>query len=399
MLKQPAIHLNTGKKLLAASRLNRPPFGIPSFAAELRALEELGIARLDESGGGAPRLVRTVLHDTDESRKLGYALAGNELLDRQLTELLFHDFRKQNIVAWSPIPDSATEQYFNDQWFSAHAFSKLRPVMRYEKGKPPVSCATVFDVRAGIAELADVEAFLARIRRAGDRPGSNLRILGVMGARYFEPDAFGLGKEQGLILINFQQAIGDEALEALAAVDRILSLAPGEAPQGKQPDYGDLFQKLRHHPQVKAIAGLAFESLAACVLQADGWTDAKTGLSVPFGQTSREIDVCVRRGDRFLLVECKAYAAKKDLPHDDILKFFTETVPAFRKDMASVRPVRELSAELWTTGKVTADNRATLNHIREKFSDVEMAIKSAAEITIPNDIKSSRALLEGLGHL
>ena len=44
-----------------------------------------------------------------------------------------------------------------------------------------------------------------------------------MAARFFEPAAFAKGKNLGFVMVNFHEEIGDEALEALAAVEKIVT--------------------------------------------------------------------------------------------------------------------------------------------------------------------------------
>jgi hypothetical protein len=343
-----------------------------------------------------------VLLDTDESRKLGYELAGKQLLDQQLTSFLFRDFQKQNQIAWGSASSVDAEHIYNGQWFSAHGYSWLRPLRHFLEGTA-IPCPTVFDVRAEAASLADVEAFCARIKRAGDRPRSKLRLLGVMAARFFEPDAFVLGKEYGLILVNLQQSIGDEALETLAIIDKILAVEPTAVAPAATADFVDLFKKLRYHPQAKNLAGLAFESFSASVLQANGWSDVRTNLAVPFrrgtGATSRDVDVSGRQGDRYLIVECKAHAGTKPVERDDVLKFFDETAPSFLKYMAPRQPVKTLQAEFWTTGQVPAEYQELLEGFETKHGIYECVIRTADQIEIPNHISSMRPLLKCIAEL
>jgi hypothetical protein len=103
--------------------------------------------------------------------------------------------------------------------------------------------------------------------------------------------------------------------------------------------------------------------------------------------------------DGYLLVECKAYSSSKELPREDIIKFFTETVPAYKNHMADKQPIRRLRAELWTTGVVSAESTKLLDTIIGAGVARDYAIMPAAKIEVPNDIKSAKRLLECIGAL
>jgi hypothetical protein len=216
MLRSPAIHEYTLTKLLASTL---DPAKYPdqrSLAEEVEVLVELGIGKVDISVTGQLRFVRPAIFEEEESVAWSRALSAQQQLEEQLTKLLLLSFKRQNLVSWTFEPEVGKEHAFNGQWFSAYGFSWLRPIVTPIPGEKADPCPVVFDVRSTAATVADVEAFVARIRHAGYRPNSKLRILGVMGARFFEPGAHELAKKNGFVLVNFHQEIGNEALEALA---------------------------------------------------------------------------------------------------------------------------------------------------------------------------------------
>lgn len=403
MLRYPGIHPDTVTKLLAATLEPKKHPDQRSVTDEMLVLEELGIGVIEYVDSGLPRFVRRLLLGTEESLALGYQLAGQKLLDEQLTKLLVQNLRNQNIISWGGTDlDSAVEHSYNGQWFSASGYSWLRPIVRFKQGQEPVACPAVFDVRANTATLADVQAFVTRIRNTGYRPRSKLRVLGIMGARFFEPDAFDFGKKSGLILVNFHEQIGDAALDALAAIDRIISAVPdGQAPRA---DFLELFTKLRHHPQVKELASIAFEAFTAAVIQADSWQDVHTNFAVKFQQGSlgtwRDVDVMGRQGDHHRAIECKAYAGDKPLELGDVTKFFKQTVPSYLKHFAPLKPVKRFTAEIWTTGIVTDECRAKLRELQARLPETHTyALRGIKEIEVPNDIKSMKPLLNFIADL
>lgn len=402
MLRSPAIHHDTVAKLLAATL---DPEKYPDqrpIADELLVLAELGIGKVDTLGNTTPRLVRPAIHGKDESMAWGHRLAGRKLLDQQLTKLLLQTYKRQNVVSWGYEPAADAEHQYNGQWFSAHGYCWLRPLVTVRKGAEPAPCPAVFDVRSTAARLADVEAFAARVKNAGYRPNSDLRILGIMAARFFEPDAFAKGKSLGFVMVNFHDEIGDEALEALAAVEKIVTASPETA--AERPDFIDLFTKLRYHPQAKELASLAFEGFTAAVAQADGWANVHSNLAVRFGDeengTWRDVDVSGQRGDHHLAIECKAYGRAKALEVGDVTKFFKQTVPSYLKRFSQTKKVTGLTAEIWTTGVVTDECKAKLAEIQADASSTHRyALRGAREIVIPTAVASLEKLLTSIANL
>lgn len=402
MLRQPAIHEDTVVKLLAASLDPQKYPDQRSVGDEAKVLEELGIGKMDLSVNAKGRFVRPGIFETEESAKWGHQLAGRKLLDEQLTKLLVQQFKRQNIVSWGFEAESDSEHVFNGQWFSAHDRCWLRPMVTTAKGHEPEPCPVVFDVRSTAASLADVQAFAARIKQAGYRPNSKLRILGVMGARYFEPNAFELGKKNGFVMVNFHEEIGDEALEALAAIDRIVSAEPASV--AKRHDFIDLFTKLKHHPQAKQLAALAFECFTTSVVQAQSWSHVHTNFAIRFGDektgTWRDVDVMGQRGDHHLAIECKAHGRDKELSPDAVTKFFKQTVPSYLKHYSQQKKVLGLTAEIWTTGIVTDECKEKLAEFQRAASATHhYALRGSKDIEIPTTVKSLEQLLISIGDL
>ena len=402
MLRSPAVHQDAVAKLLAATL---DPEKYPEqrpLADELLVLAELGIGKIDTFGNSTPRLVRPAIHGKEESVVWGHRLAGRKLLDQQLTKLLLQTYKRQNVVSWGYEPAAEAEHQYNGQWFSAHGYCWLRPLITVRKGAEPTPCPAVFDVRSTVATMADVEAFAARVKNAGYRPNSDLRILGIMAAKFFEPAAFAKGKKLGFVMVNFHDEIGDEALEALAAVEKIVTASPEAAME--RPDFADLFTKLRYHPQVKELASLAFEGFTAAVAQADSWSNVHSNLSVRFGDeengTWRDVDVSGERGDHHLAIECKAYARTKALEVGDVSKFFKQTVPSYLKRFSQEKKVTGLTAEIWTTGIVTDECKAKLAEIQADASSTHLyAMRGAREIVIPTKVRSLEKLLASIAAL
>jgi hypothetical protein len=402
MVRFPAIHEDTVTKLLAATLDAKKYPDQRSLVDEALVLAELGIGKVDTSGNAPVRFVRPGIFGKEESADWGRRLSGRKLLDQQLTKLLLQTFKRQNLISWGYEAEADAEHEYNGQWFSAHGYCWLRPMLTTRKGEKPEPCPAVFDVRSTAASVADVEAFTARIKNAGYRPKSSLRILGIMGARYFEPEAFALGKRQGFVMVNFHEEIGDAALEALAAIERIVTAAPETMAQ--RPDFIDLFTRLRYHPQAKELASLAFESFTSAVAQAQGWANVHTNFLVRFGNeengTWRDVDVMGQRGDHHLAIECKAYARDKDLEVGDVTKFFKQTVPSFLKHYAQQKKVLGLAAEIWTTGNITDECEAKLSELRAGVSPThQYALRRAKDIEIPTAVKSLEKLLVSIADL
>jgi hypothetical protein len=404
--KLPAVDIDLIKKLTAVDLRSDST----ALKRELEAIEEVGLGALEDSTTARQRLVRFKYAGQPEGENLAFQLLAEAESEQHWISLLLHHLSCQNLVSWKS-HESRYTPTFNGRLFSAVAYSYVKPLVRFEKGNPtPIACPVVIDVLSRTAETFDVEGMVERMYRAGANAQARLRLMGVIGAPHFTPEAFQLARKSGLLVVNFREVFGEAALEMLASAEslfREMHVAKSDNGDATQisalaTKLSDSVTKLKDHPLVTALSGLAFESFAAVIARARGYEDVHSGEKAPFfvngNETMREIDVHGHRADEWLVIECKALNAKKELDRDSVKYFFTETVPAFRTLKGKVN-VAKCRAELWTTGKVTDDLRDYLKDELRLPRGVDAAILSAAEIAVPKPLRPLSRMLTVLGAL
>lgn len=328
---------------------------IQTYSDEIAALEELG-ARLINRGSSLECLVSPGQADLEQDDVLNlFQRARYQVL---LARILGERLRRQNMMSWNKLELPASEPFvvFNGQAFSAYGFSYLKPVVRWSEGSSaPKPCPVLIDCYDGLCTQVQVESFLRRVERATCRGKSRLASLGVIAAKDFTTDAWKLARREALFTVSFRQIFGDEALDAMVEIERLVggfkSLAPDEA-QTKFEEIVTDFDELKCNPVVADLRAIGLEALCGLILQQQGYVSPELGLIVDWRETTRDIDVYAIKGDDELrIVECKAYHRRKSITEIDVTKFFTSTVPALKKWLReNHRPFKTCVAEIWTTG-------------------------------------------------
>lgn len=399
--KVPALDIDGVAKLLGGDHRQAE-----AMERDFAAVAEMGIGVFEDTYTARRRLVRKVHAGTEEGKKIAFQLLAERESERKWTALLVHHFALHNFIGWKA-RELRYSPLLNGQRFSALGYSFVRPLVRFNEGNPqPIACPVVFDVLARPAETFDVQGLIERIHRAGANRQAKLRIMGVMGAPRFFPEAFDLARRNGLVVVNFREAFGELALEILAEAEQLfreMEPAMGEPSR----DFSELaerfarsIEELKRHPLVTELSGLAFEALACAVLGAEGFQDVHTGETVPFEEAGeevpREIDARGHRGNEWRIIECKAINERTELDPMQVKKFFTETVPAFIKAMGRTNH-RLWRAELWTTGLVTEETRQALKRWTPRGVTVEIFTRD--QIPIPHQLRAFRRLLDTLAAL
>ncbi|AWI08303.1 hypothetical protein CKA38_02680 [Ereboglobus luteus] len=400
MKKFEAIDCNTVKKLTAV-KLDKKSGG-EKYTNEISAISEISIGNVLSVGAHSilARLKYSV-SDVEALIKLSNELEADSEIARQFLSLLIKHYRQQSIIAWNT-PEPGDDILFNGQLFSAVAYTHLRPLVRYQ-GTKRIACPVLFEVLARSAESFDVEGFIERLRRAGDHTRSKLRLLGVMGATSLSPDALKLGKNHGLVMVNFRELFGETAVKMIQqARELLLSLsarrdeANAQDPNALADQMVTSISSLKSNPMVNELCGMALEIFTVAVLRSRNYEDVKARLTVPFStnreNTVREIDASGHNDDVHYIVECKALKADKELKLDQIKKFFCETVPSYLKFIGKAE-ISKCHAEIWTTGKVTPEASAYLNSLNLDRR-VKRGILARQDIKIPKNIASLSRILE-----
>lgn len=377
---------------------------------ELTVVQEAGLGEIESGGTGRDRLVRTKFANTSEGEKLGFQLLAEIETERRWVTLLLRHLSCHNLVSWTS-HETRYSPIFNRRLFSAAGYSYVRPLVRFNKGKhSPIACPVVIDVLARPSEVFDVEGFLERIFRAGANSQAGLRILGIIGAPNFSPEAFTLARSKGLVVINFREIFGDSTLQLLNTAQSLFREMEIAGHNESNPigvsklaiELSNSVSKLKDHPLVTALSGLAFEAFAAAVVRSEGYEEVRSGEKVPLiingHETLREVDVNGHIGDKWWVVECKALNEKKALEAADVKYFFTETVPALLKHKDR-NNVSECRAELWTTGVVTEEVRDYLKREIKMPRGVAGSICARCEIVVPKNLRPLGRILKVLAAL
>jgi hypothetical protein len=399
------LHEVQAQKLLATPADGKLTDSYPGLDRDIEALQEVGVA---VHPVGTHRFLARHRPGSASSLSAEDTSTTLSLLRREslLTRLLVMRFRKENLVSWSGSQVPSAEKMsseFSGQVFSAYGFSFLRPLLRKpgKAGDRPKPCPVLIDVLGGECSKRHVESFLQRARRATVRRAAALPFLGVVAARTFADDAWTFARNEGLMAVNLLQMFGDQALEAMVIAERLLG---GLSLESASADYTEMVKSLRRlkdNPVVVDLCSISFEAIAALSLRDSGYDDVALQRNVPFGSTTRDVDVHGRLKDDIAVIECKAYHAKKYVDTSELKKFYTETVPSFAKWWSvrnDNRAPSKVRAQFWTTGRFYADAVKYVGELSLKSNVVpELWDRGRIEAELSADIrKRTRELLSAI---
>ena len=374
----------TARKYLAtALDENSERARYPTFEQELAALGEFGIDSDSLASGDRFLFARRV--DIELAATAALQAVTRRRIECLLARILVDTLRRQNILSWNRYEVASPTDgavYFNKHAFSAFGYSYLDPmVVRNDRGRD-VGCPVLIDVFADTCNAHHLEGFCERLLRATFRGRSRQRHLGVIAAPDFQVDAWNAARQRKLWTVNLRQMFGDQALDALAEVEKLLREVDAGTQDGREiQSITRLLSELKANPIVTTLRSISFEAVAALVARSLGCEGVGLALDVPFQQTTRDVDVYGRRGNELWIIECKAIAANKDLDPADVRKFYAETLPAYVRYYRSREsaPFEKVIAEVWTTGKVCGTAMQELGEITIA-SNVQARIRGYQEI-------------------
>lgn len=175
--------------------------------------------------------------------------------------------------------------------------------------------------------------------------------------------------------VSFRQMFGDEALDAMVEVERLIGgfrQSTSEDSQKQFAELSKLMEELKTNPVIADLRAIGLEAMCGLILQSQGFVAPELGRIVPWKNTTRDVDVFAIRGDiELCIVECKAYHRRKSVRDSDVRKFFTETVPALKKWLKeNSRYFTKCRAEIWTTGPKGRNAELALNELKPPRNDI-----------------------------
>jgi hypothetical protein len=405
------VALTAHARMLLASPLSPKKAKFPGFEAEIAALEEIKLGKLEARGTTGERFTVQSLVGTPNSSAASLKAQSSFQIEIALANILLDHLRRQNLITWNQFVSKDFREGlvpFNNYPFFAASFSWLSPLIRWDKHKTPKPTPVLFHVSSATGRLWDVEGFITRMNRAAYEK-TLFKMAGVIAAQDFDLDAWAKAKQAGLMTINLRQLFGDHAFEVIVQVQQLLKNVAGDATKAGDDEYRELtkmLEGLKTNPFIADLKALAFEALAGFLVKNQGWEEVQLNLRVPFelpqGMTDREVDVSGQKHswDEVCIIECKAEAATKALDEAYVRKFFTETVPAFVKAKCKIKKPSHCRAEIWTTGTVSDSAKKALSEIPlKKFIQARLVERDQLIQELPPTLESTKRLLQTIAML
>jgi hypothetical protein len=365
-----------------------------------KALEEVGLANRHHSGTALDSLARPDVLDVEGGirKRLEERQA-----DIQIARLLVEHLRREALLSWGghsiPEPHEGTAR-FSGYPFTAFGWSYLAPLLNVNEGKVK-PCPVLIDVWTNECDRIAVASLNARLDRV--RRGRTFRVLGVIAARGFLPNAFKLARSTGLMTLDLRQVFGDRMLSVLKEISTLVDSNPSPDVAGDGVErLNSQIAGLAGHPFVQDLKSIGLEAVAALVARSEGFEGVSMGKMFKFGDRDRrEADVFGQRGgvNEIIVIECKAHRGDMTLDSADVRKFFKETVPAALGSMVGQQP-KICRAEIWTTGVIGADAESALAELSLKRLIVPRLLgKTQVLAAIPSSLRRCQRLVETIASI
>lgn len=370
--------------------------GQGALERELKALSELGV-QVHHKGGTIECVSGPSVYSSDVD-ELAFRARRQMDYESVVAKILVDRFRKQNLFGWNQLDVATSETplvVFNKNVFSAIGYSYLSAIRSWRNNRP-VPAPVLIDCYTEVCSLSRVHSFNERVQHATIRNKSKLASIAIIAARDFEPDAWKKSRELGFMTINLRQMFGEEALDAMIAMEKLvydLNVSNGETDFGS---FASQLEELKTNPVVVSLQSTGFEIVAGLVLKSVGFEQLHLGKIVPWQNTTRDVDVYAIRGDELRVIECKAYHSKKSVPESDVNKFFLETVPALKSYLRkNDLYFSKCIAELWTSGNRGTEAEKALAKIKVKPDQDEFSVLNRNRVLalLPQSIKTTAAKL------
>lgn len=240
----------------------------------------------------------------------------------------------------------------------------LFPFVRHGEGIRSSPGFFVADVLLGRALTQEQVRYFVNKATIMRRQRKTRPFLGLLLADHYAPEAFKLGRTEGLIFTTPDVLFGTGISAALREL--IQTLRNAAAVAVKNPDVvHDLFAKLgRLEGAALNLRGPLFEMILAYCFRREGSVDIGVSVRDPDTGEPAEIDVLVKASTVVRVCECKGYS-RNMVDIDEIKDWLDVRVPRIRRYLRNNDYFKKfpLQFEFWISGEFTA---AALGYLRTR---------------------------------
>jgi len=378
----------------------------PTWKKEFLALVE-GRCGVVEAEGDRLERIKFPQIKEDQATAIAIARSGELDVAVQIAAVVIQQLKNQNLISWNDPPNIRRESYgviFNNYVFSEASFTWLRPTnFRPKHRGTREAVPMVMDCYARRVELYDVESFVLRMERAGELNKKGQTFYGVLVGEHYTEEAWNRAKKEGIHLIHLGKMFGDEALKLIRHYSKLAMSVTGNMDLLNADQFEEITEsltELKTNPIVKDLRSIGLEILTSLLLRSENLESVAMNFSVPFKNTTREIDAAGKKTVEgqvvHRVVECKAYSSKKELTEEDVKKFFCETAPSALKHYSKTDSCL-IEAEIWTTGKIgkAANDQLEKIQLSKKMTPKLRGLPEIKKL-VTKDLKPARKLLDAI---
>lgn len=263
--------------------------------------------------------------------------------------------------------------------------SYLGPLAQWDGGKAKPGFL-VCDVLLGVNVSAEeLRPFINKCKTLRSLPNIG-RCLQVFVADGYEPEAFSLAKDAGVVPATTSTLFGVEVAKALRQLTDILKEAyPRE---GTLEKVDEVFARLSHiEGAANNLRGALFEFLVAEVVRLSSphtTIQLNEILRDPHGK-SAEIDVLVYQLNQSVrFIECKGYKPGGTVPDEMVMRWLDDRIPFIRRIAEGDRSWRgcKLKFEFWTSGQLSTEAKAMIQVEAKKIRKFELSVFEGQDVAI-----------------
>jgi hypothetical protein len=277
--------------------------------------------------------------------------------------------KKTGIASYNKIDMRAAEKnpYYGQFGWDITAPSYIHPLVQ-KNNTSTTPGFVVVDVVNGKLDENNIKYFINKCRT--NRQFKKMRpFLALLVAERFTPEAFNIGKQEGIIFTTPEILFGKEIAESLKDLTDTLKNAAAVA--ASNPD--KLTKLLSSLTKIEGAAinlrGALFELIVGHLVYISEGNTIDIGVKVSDGNRKAEIDVRRVKGNHEVaLYECKGKQPTTEISEDDIKKWIKEKIPIMHSALLKEPRFKQskMIFEYWTTGIFSEQALILLNEYSDK---------------------------------